>query len=172
MKNQPLEGPIKPVNPIANLAAAIRTFAPLVNEKGEFNGQFGPRAPNVKCPELNDMISIAGEAMMEMHGFIGKYETLKHDAATLAIQFNALRQDYQQLGDIINNFTQLDAGNPQSILNAQTAARDYLLRLKDSRKREEPSDNGQNEPKPNLSVLPDVPAEPKEPDTAGEDQPS
>lgn len=167
MNHQPLEGPIKPISPIANLAAAIRTFAPLGNENGKY--RFGPRDAKVKCPDLDDMISISGEAVMEMHGFIGKYEKLKHDAATLAIQFNALRQDYTQLGDILTNFTNIQANDLEGISNAQAAARDYLLRLATSRKREEPSANGEHsEPPKPFTIVEDQP----EPPASGEDSPA
>lgn len=155
MAKQPLSGPIKPQNPIGIFASTLRKWIPLVNEKGEPSGEFGVRNPKDPPPTLHQFIPICGAAIMEVHDFIAQHKQLQKDTTQLVQNFRALRDDYLQLGDILNNFAHLNAQDTEAIERAQAAARDYLVRLDQSRKPINTGDTATVDGKhPDLKIVP------------------
>lgn len=100
--------PTTPRTAISNLAVAARMFVPvIVNDNGAkwtgdpsaapagytWNGKFEPRTdlkPGQKAPTFDELINLAGNAVMELKSFIDSHEALKRILTQTQAAFSSI----------------------------------------------------------------------------------
>jgi hypothetical protein len=133
-----------PRQAIIDLIAALRSYKPLVNEKGEFEGKFEHLQGK---PEFNhnQLLALAAHAISNINDFIKKFEEMKNkyeelssdamiayvnasergvSAESLAALAESLIGKYDQAVDVIRKINSLSHDT-----DVQAIANEYLLRF-------------------------------------------